>query len=124
MLTNKNVDEYELSQIQFVRSLIKGNPMLDEDGYPTEAALAVVSNWTFSDPIGWFQFIRSIWYCAGQAFFEDRKPNKITDFRMSTVGWSGNEGIIKAMQRNPILWSNCWVQSRRGGHHVFEVKDE
>ena len=43
---------------------------------------------------------------------------------ISTAGWSGNESIIYAMQNNKsMLWNLTWVQSRRGGHHIFELKE-
>jgi hypothetical protein len=40
---------------------------------------------------------------------------------ISTGGWSGNESLIEALQRNHIFWSLCWMKSERGGHFVFEV---
>ena len=42
-------------------------------------------------------------------------------FRISTGGWSGNESIIRAMERNGMMWHLNWVQSRRGGHYIFEI---
>ena len=38
--------------------------LLDEDGYPTEAALEIVRIWHWSDSPGWFEFIKSIWHLA------------------------------------------------------------
>jgi len=32
--------------------------------------------------------------------------------------------IIRAMEENNSIWSLVWVQSRRGGHYIFEVSDE
>ena len=101
---------------------------LDEDGYPTEQALKCIENWPSTDPRGWFKFIESIWYLRSWGWGEVRKadldsPDKI-EYHISTAGWSGNEDIIRAMQENTILWSDAWVESRRGGHYIFEVIDE
>ena len=99
---------------------------LDEDGYPTDNALDKIANWDFNDPEGWFKCIESIWYLRSCVWSEVRKayldsPDKI-EYHISTAGWSGNEDIIGAMQKNKILWYYTWVQTRRGGHYIFEVK--
>ena len=54
----------------------------------------------------------------------ERKANKIVHrYYISTAGWSGNETIIRAMQKNIMMWQLNWVQSRRGGHYIFELKE-
>ena len=103
------------------------NKYLDEDGYPTEEALIEIENWSYNDPKGWFKFIENIWHLRSWGWSEVRKayldsPDKI-EYHISTAGWSGNEDIIRAMQENNILWSDTWVQTRRGGHYIFEIKD-
>lgn len=100
---------------------------LDEDGYPTEEAIEQIENWSYNDPKGWFKFIENIWHLRSWGWSEVRKayldsPDKI-EYHISTAGWSGNEDIIRAMQENNILWSDTWVQTRRGGHYIFEIKD-
>ena len=103
--------------------------LLDDDGYPTEYALDLIRLWHFSDPRGWFNFIQGIWYYRewgwkeAQAIDEIFKEKNITAIYVSTAGWSGNESIIKAMQKSEMLWYMSWVQSRRGGHYIFEIKD-
>lgn len=100
---------------------------LDEDGYPTEDALELIEKWHFNDAKGWFDFIHNIWYMSSwrwgekedkHDFYEDRKVYR---YNVSTAGWSGNEGIIRAMERNSMMWHLNWVQSRRGGHYIFEL---
>jgi hypothetical protein len=103
--------------------------LLDEDGYPTEAALTIVRIWHWSDSKGWFEFIRSIWYLAswgwkeGEADHDYRKDEKVYRYNISTAGWSGNEAIIREMEQNSMMWHFNWVQSRRGGHYIFELRD-
>ena len=104
---------------------------LDEDGYPTEEALEKIESWSYDDPRGWFKFIENIWHLRSwgwtEGYFEDHHEYDSADkyrYYISTCGWSGNEDIIRAMQDNKNLWYHTWVQSRRGGHYIFEVKDE
>ena len=109
--------------------LINHDLLLDDDGYPTVYALDLIWFWHFSDPRGWFDFIKSIWYMSdwgwkeAEAIDEFFNDQKITAIYVSTAGWSGNESIIKSMQKSDMLWHLTWAQSRRGGHYIFEIKD-
>jgi hypothetical protein len=107
--------------------------LLDDDGYPTDAALDIVELWDIADAKGWFDFIKSIWYYSSWGWSEGEEPHEYREGKMvyryniSTGGWSGNESIITRMQANEWCWHMNWVQSRRGGHYIFELyqyKDE
>lgn len=110
--------------------LIEHNELLDDDGYPTDAALDAIKLWHFSDARGWFKFIEGLWWSSSMLWKEDDVPHDWKDgetvhrYYISTGGWSGNESIIRAMQENNhMLWTLNWVQSRRGGHYIFELKE-
>lgn len=102
--------------------------LLDDDGYPTESALEIVKLWHWTDKRGWFDFIKSIWWTPSWGWHEHQKSKDekviIHTLELSTGGWSGNESVISAMQDNTMLWHMTWVQSRRGGHYIFELKGE
>lgn len=110
-------------------SVLMNEPHLDEDGYPSVAALEIIEIWDWSDTKGWFEFINSIWHLKDWGWEEGTEPhdwNKdelVYRYSISTAGWSGNESIVKAMERNDMLWHFTWVQSRRGGHYIFEDRD-
>lgn len=101
-------------------------PHIDEDGYPTQDALAIVEMWHWSDSKGWFDFINSIWHLKSWGWGEgvEAAENELDTptyvYHISTAGWSGNEAIIRSMERNDFMWHTTWVQSRRGGHYIFE----
>lgn len=101
----------------------------DGDGYPTEAALEIVRIWHWGDARGWFEFIKSIWHMAPWGWRESEvdheyiKDKKVYVYNISTGGWSGNESIIWAMQKTNMMWHLNWVQSRRGGHFIFELRE-
>lgn len=107
---------------------------LDEDGYPSDYALDLIEAWPWDDAKGWFEFIESIWHfkswgwnsvLSGVDEFTDWPIAETTiRFHISTAGWSGNESIIRAMEKNDMLWHFHWVQSRRGGHYIFELKSD
>jgi hypothetical protein len=117
----KAKEEFE-KQYELVKSL---SP-LDGDGYPTSDALKLISIWHWSDCKGWFEFIKSIWHLKSWGWNEQLEPHEyrenemVQTYYVSTAGWSGNEAIIKAMMKNDMLWSTTWVESRRGGHYIFE----
>ena len=110
-------------------NLIEHNELLDEDGYPTDAALDIIQLWHFTDAKGWFKFIESIWHLRSWGWSEGIQPDEFDSqewvylYNISTAGWSGNEAIIHAMEKNEMLWYLNWVQSRRGGHYIFELRD-
>src|SRR5262245_33455934 len=103
--------------------------------YPTDEQLERIATWPFADAPGWFAFIKASghWWPdeswgwdemdgpAKECWYLD-KPGRI--YRISTGGWSGNESIIEAMQKNFELWHLTWVTHRVGGHYEFLVRPE
>jgi len=112
-----------------VAFLLEEGEYLDADGYPVDAALEIIEKWHWDDIPGWFKFIENIWYLRTWGWATKLEQHDyVTDkqvrrYHISTAGWSGNESIITAMQTNFMLWSLTWVQSRRGGHYIFELKE-
>lgn len=97
--------------------------LFDEDGYPSEEALKRVETWNYKDGWRpWFEFIKKLWRYPDWCTSEDVEGGTVTNWDISTGGWSGNEDVIRAMQANKFMWTMTWVQSRRGGHYTFEVK--
>lgn len=108
-----------------VAYLIAEEEMLDDDGYPTEAALEVIKLWHWDDIKGWFDFIENLWWCRSWGWNTTEEVDfdkTVTAYHLSTAGWSGNESLIYAMQEN-MIWSIVWVSSHRGGHYVFHGKE-
>lgn len=99
---------------------------IDDDGYPSEEMLAKIEQWdagegSYNDLM---RFIKPYWKYSSCGYWSETKyESKGIEYSISTGGWSGNEDIIRALQKNPIFWSLCWIQSRRGGHYIFKVKD-
>jgi hypothetical protein len=95
-------------------------PLLDQDGYPYKESLQIIEEWQPGEANsfhGLMDFIHSLWWCPEWGFYRDG-----TLYRLSTGGWSGNESIIEALERNRLFWMFCWRSSHRGGRYEFEVK--
>jgi hypothetical protein len=129
LMAEKLRQEYEkqkAAEKTVVDTLLAKGEFLDEDGYPTSDALTIVELWPFEDEKGWFIFIESLWamksfgWAEGEAPHDWDKDKVVYLYELSTAGWSGNEAIIRSMEENDALWHMTWVQSRRGGHYIFE----
>lgn len=113
-----------------LKARLMGEELIDEDGYPTEAALELVSKWHWSDTEGLLEFVKGLWHLRDWGWGEvdakhligddrDHNPEGGKLYLVSTAGWSGNESLIAALKKNSMAWSLCWVESRRGGHYRF-----
>lgn len=107
--------------------------LLDEDGYPTDFALERIRSWEYTE--GWnelFEFIKPLWAYSDMEWWSEEHDVTTIEcgekvavenvFYISTVGWSGNESIIRALESNKLFWWDCWYQHRRGGHYIFRVR--
>lgn len=102
-------------------------PNFDSDGYPTEETLDAIKSWPYKQ--GYLElmaFCKACWAYPDYFYQDDAKDETfgtpVAKYYISTGGWSGNESVIDALQENKIFWALCWVQSRRGGHYIFEVR--
>ena len=86
--------------------------------YQTEDELNKIIKWPHIDFKGLMDFVKSIWEYADCGYW----TKKGRTYYISTGGWSGNEDIIYALQKNKLFWVMCWQQSRRGGHYILHVK--
>lgn len=93
-----------------------------DDVYPTETELESIEKWPIgssADITALLDVVRAMWWCRENGVV--RSAENI--WELHTWGWSGNEDIIEALQKNLIFWGVAWVSSRRGGHYEFEVPE-
>jgi hypothetical protein len=124
-------EESLVKQRELITAILNSSgSFLDEDGYPTDSGLKIVEHWPSDDPHGWFNFIHKLWaytswgWNMSRTAHEYREDRYVDRYKISTAGWSGNERVVEAMSRNILLWHITWVQSRRGGHHIFDIEVE
>ena len=113
---------------------------LDDDGYPTEAALRRLEDWPYKDVNGALDFVHDLWHYDGwcrreltahEGYVVHADP---TDkfLRCATGGWSGNESLIAAFegrhidhtdkdrQINALMRRRAWRMSASGGLHIYQ----
>jgi hypothetical protein len=106
--------------------------LLDHDGYPTEAAFKLIREWK-GEHKALLEFVRGLWRYP--EYFGPPMPyvwprdwkepiEEGSEYLASTVGWSGNESLIDAMQENTFFWMKCWFATQRGGHYTFHVNEK
>ncbi|HUU88767.1 MAG TPA: hypothetical protein VMX17_13580 [Candidatus Glassbacteria bacterium] len=95
---------------------------MDEDGYPEDDEIEKVMNWHYEDGFNLLMdYVEQLWHWPDWGFIRIDSEN----FELHTGGWSGNEEIIYALQHNRnFFWIFCWVESKRGGHYKFEIKQK
>ncbi len=102
--------------------------MPDQDGYPHNFELERIKGWDLKkDGVeGLLDLVEGCWWMADEGFvkrngrtYSFRKP--CIKLELHSLGWSGNEDIIRALQENEFFWILYWVKSERGGHFYFEV---
>lgn len=96
----------------------------DADGYPTEETLKEIETFDLLKPTvlkrlpEFMQLVLSHWHWEDFMYSYNQENGCM---EMHTGGWSGNESIIDAMQRNRTFWSIFWYKSIRGGHYWFKL---
>jgi len=110
---------------------------MDKNGYPDDNELEFIENynciikpikplisfikerWKFKDFFGISERTEEFEVYDVSTKNKFRPTYKVLE--VSTGGWSGNESIITALRENKYFWAFFWVESRRGGHYIFEV---
>jgi len=92
------------------------HPEFDASGYPSEKTLRAIRRWPAGGMEKLFAFIR-------EAKWEEYGSWKQRGGRivMATGGWSGNEALIDALQKNRAVNMICWQRSDRGGRYEFKI---
>lgn len=101
-------------------------PSIGAPAFPADAELALIAQWKVPPYEPLMAFVRERWvyltlwdeHEAQDELWPDRKVRR---YAISTGGFSGNENLVNALRCNAAFWHACWVQSRRGGHYLFEV---
>lgn len=90
---------------------------IDIDGYPSEEALEKIATWPARNFDSLLEYVASLWAYPD---FVTQAPEART-YTFATGGWSGNESLIGALERNLVFWGMCWLSSRRGGRYEFVI---
>jgi hypothetical protein len=101
--------------------------LLDGDGYPTDYALQRLADWPLlaegtevHDFMGFIVFAKSLWHLPEWGWSEVRDRDGGLHLYISTGGWSGNEDVLDAMEKN-ALFGLIFEGRQRGGHYHLMV---
>jgi hypothetical protein len=96
-------------------------PTFDEHGYPTRKTLRAIKSWSYDNIAGFFDYVEKALSAYGTFQRHDDLVKSIQKIYIATGGWSGNESVIEAMQKNIVIWAMTWESSHRGGGYWFHV---
>lgn len=89
---------------------------MDANEYPTDDELTRITTWPYTDFMGLMDYVESHCWSSYGSFNRQGR-----EFRLITGGWSGNEEVVRALERNAMFGAVCWQSSHRGGLHVYKV---
>jgi hypothetical protein len=88
------------------------------NGYPTETAITAVQNFR-GTPHGLVVLLSELW-AGGEYVIVNDSRDDLVEVRFITVGWSGNEDLIAAMEKS--LFGMMFLESsHRGGLHIYRI---
>lgn len=95
-------------------------PDFDDDGDPTEATLDAIVRWepNFNNPDPWsglVEFVVSSFRTDYGAIREETGKDGEKLLVFVTGGWSSNEAVLAAVERNYVFYAMRWHSSERGG---------
>lgn len=91
------------------------------DDYPTEEELDLIKKWdcsTYEGSVSLAEHLCKIWH-YGEPYAQ-LKGKSVKVLKLSTGGWSGNEDIMSAVNRN-FLFKRHFYSLHRGGHYVYKI---
>lgn len=93
----------------------KQTPSFNKNGYPTEDTLRHIASAAWTDFDDLLEYVTDCIDGYGRAWKENG------EFKIATGGWSGNESVIAALEKNTVFWALCWSSSHCGGLYVFKI---
>lgn len=108
------------NEIERLRDPFHGLPTYDADGFLSDKTVDVIRAY-IGDPLTWLNFCVKCW---DQTRGSVKRWENLTDYGFSfiTGGWSCNEHAISQMDRNCVMWKQCWLSSHRGGKFLFRAE--
>jgi len=98
---------------------------MDSEGYPEDTELELIEKWEWMDTFGLIEYVKQRWAYADWGIKEKWAKNSHKDYvlllELHTAGWSGNESIISALEKNWMFMSVCHKKWLTGGHFYFEI---
>lgn len=105
------------------------DPVCGDNGYPTEIELQRIEHWFDDKPTDWNEsliglitYVRERWNYRDWGWHEADDKDGTRFYSISTGGWSGNESLMSAMEKNWVFWALMFDSHRAGGHYILKLK--
>lgn len=119
----KTVKNYPQGTAKLAYDTLLPAVVLDSEGYPTDEFLKWVEEF---NPLDYQlkNFINVLfenWMHGKYGYKLKKKYAGYCALELHTLGWSGNESIIKALESNIFFFMLYWKKTERGGHYYFSI---
>ena len=93
------------------------------DGYPTDEYLKWIEEYDFTKYClrSFLHAIFEGWNHGTLGYRVHRTHKGYRKLELHTLGWSGNESIIQAIEDNRFFFLVYWYKTERGGHYYFNI---
>jgi len=97
--------------------------ILDNEGYPTVDFLKWIENFNPLEHqlMSFLNVLFENWHHGDCGYTLKKKYAGYCTLELHTLGWSGNESIIRALELNFYFFLLYWKKTERGGHYYFSV---
>lgn len=91
---------------------------MNELGYPLEQELKIIQTTVVGSHNfhAFMETVRKSWNWDKDYFICNGDT-----YELHTCGWSGNEEVIAALQKNVMFWLMYWKRTTTGGHYIFSA---
>ncbi len=84
----------------------------------------LIENWDWQDVLGLIVFISERWcwskdMCTTRWDLSDNLP--VLHWELHTGGWSDNEAIARAVEKNVVVTNIFKMMWKRGGHFYYQI---
>lgn len=95
--------------------------VLDSEGYPTIEFLECIREFSplKHQLMGFLNIIFENWMHGNYGYKIKKSRAGYRTMEFHTLGWSGNEEIIRVLEENVYFFMLYWKKSERGGHYWF-----
>lgn len=104
---------------------IDKNKFLDEAGYPKNELITTIRNYhpDQGNIIKMIYLICHNWYHGEDGYKIYMADDGMVKLELHTLGWSGNEDVIKEVLKNDFLTEGPmkYMRWERGGHYYFDI---
>jgi hypothetical protein len=97
--------------------------VLDSEGYPTDEFLKWIEEFNPLEHqvLNFINVLFENWCHGDYGYKLKKKYAGYCSLELHTLGWSGNEDLLRALEKNIYFFLLYWKKTERGGHYYFSL---